>query len=193
MQRNIDEMIDFFLFEKGEDIKINGVLQRALVLDANDKIIQDADKIIHCKVEIKSGDIIEYMDQKYLITSQVDKNTNSYCAKMKQCNYKIAFNFSGSVKWFDVLIETKVMDVDTNKYMIFSVGKIKVSMQNNADSRDISTSMRFINTGRVFETVGIDNSNIGLLILTCDLTLINSNDDLINGIVDRWHYEITHT
>ena len=64
MQRSIDEMIDFFLFEKGDDIKINGVLQRALVLDATDKINQDADKIILCKAEIKTGDVIEYIGLK---------------------------------------------------------------------------------------------------------------------------------
>ncbi|HZK71296.1 MAG TPA: hypothetical protein VFD03_07230, partial [Clostridia bacterium] len=75
----------------------------------------------------------------------------------------------------------------------FSTGKIKASLQDNADSRDISIGMRFINTGRVFQTVGIDKSNNGLLVLTCDLTSTNSNDDLINEIADRWYYEITHT
>ena len=31
MDRTIDGMIDFFLFEKGEDIKINGVLNKSLI------------------------------------------------------------------------------------------------------------------------------------------------------------------
>lgn len=193
MQNTVDNKIDFFLFEKGEDIKINGVLQRAMLLDAVDKINEDADKIIHCKAIIKTGDVIEYIEQKYLITSQIDINTNSYSAKIKQCNYKIAFNFNGNIKWFDALIETKVMDINTNQFMAFPVGKIRVSLQDNSDSRDVSLGNRFINTGRAFETIGIDKSNKGIIILTCNLVFTTSEDDLINEIESRYKYEIIHT
>jgi hypothetical protein len=133
------------------------------------------------------------MEQKYLITSQIDKNIHSYCGRMKQCNYRIAFNFEGNVKWFDVLIETKIMGIDINQYMELPAGKIKVSLQDNPDSRDISIGKRFINTGRAWEVIGIDKSNKGIIMLTCDLVCTSTNDDLINEIAERYLYEVVHT
>jgi len=193
MKRTIDEMIDFFLFEKGEDVLLNNIAYKAVVLDANEKINRDNDKIIHCKVEIKTGDIVEYDGRKYIITSQIDNNQNSFCGRMKQCNYRIAFNFTGNVKWFDALIETKVMDIDTNKYMSLASGTIKVSLQDNADSRDIAITSRFLNTARAWQVNGIDKASLGLIILTCDMELIEASDDVNSEIANRWQYELTHT
>lgn len=193
MERSIDEMIDFFLFEKGEDVLVNNIGSNAVIIDATDRINIDADKIIHTKVEIKTGDIVEYNGRKYIITSQIDKGENSFCGRMKQCNYRIAFNFTGNVKWFDVLVETKVMDIDTNQYMSLATGTIKVSLQDNADSRDISIGGRFINTGRAWQVKGIDKASLGLIILTCELVATESSDDLDSGIANRWQYETTHT
>lgn len=193
MKKTIDEMIDFFLFEKGEDVLLNNIGYKAVVLDANEKINRDNDKIIHCKVEIKTGDIVDYDGRKYIITSQIDNNPNSFCGRMKQCNYSIAFNFTGNVKWFNALIETKVMDIDTNKYMSLASGTIKVSLQDNADSRDIAIGSRFINTGRAWKINGIDKATLGLIILTCDMVVTEASDDLNTGIANRWQYELTHT
>ncbi|WP_276624489.1 hypothetical protein [Syntrophomonas wolfei] len=193
MERTIDEMIDFFLFEKGEDVLVNNIGSKAVIIDATDKINIDADKIIHSKIEIKTGDIVEYNGRKYIITSEIDKNQNSFCGRIKQCNYRIAFNFGGNVKWFDALIETKVMDIDTNQYMSLATGTIKVSLQDNADSRDILIGGRFINTGRAWQVNGIDKASLGLIILTCGLVATDSSDDLDSGIANRWQYESTHT
>ena len=96
--RNIDEMIDFFLYEKGETIEINGVAQIALIIDAVEKLNYYDDKIIRTKVEIKTGDIVEYNNLKYLIISQIDKEENSYRSRIRKCSYKMAFNFAGNIK-----------------------------------------------------------------------------------------------
>ncbi|HZK70995.1 MAG TPA: hypothetical protein VFD03_05675, partial [Clostridia bacterium] len=191
--KDIDEMMDFFLYEKGESILVNGVEQIALIIDAVDKLTYYDDKIIRCKCQVKTGDIIEYNNLKYIIISQIDKNVNSYKAKIRKCNYSIAFNFNGNIKWFDALIETKVMDTDSNQYMTLAAGKIKVSLQDNANSRDIILSKRFINTGRAWEVAGIDKASKGLIILTADLTATITDDDLVNEIADRWKFEIVHT
>jgi len=193
MKRTIDEMIDFFLFEKGEDILLNNIGYKTVLIDANEKINRDNDKIIHCKVEIKTGDIVDYDGRKYIITSQIDNNPNSFCARMKQCNYSIAFNFTGNVKWFNALIETKVMDIDTNKYMSLASGTIKISLQDNADSRDIAITSRFLNTARAWKVNGIDKASLGLIILTCGMDVIEASDDVNTGIANRWQYELTHT
>src|SRR5665648_1109316 len=191
--KDIDEMMDFFLYEKGESILVNGVEQIALVIDTVEKLSYYDDKIIRCKFQVKTGDIIEYNNLKYIIISQIDKNANSYKARIRKCNYSIAFNFNGDIKWLDALIETKVMDTDTNQYMTLASGRIKVSLQDNSDSRDIILSQRFINTGRAWEVLGIDKASIGLIILTSDLTATITDDDLVNEIADRWKFEIVHT
>lgn len=188
MNSTIDEMIDFLLFEKGENIQINSVSQKAFILEAAEKINQDADKYIHCKFEIKTGDIIDYRNKKYIISSQIIKSTNSYSAKLKQCTYSIAFNFTGNVKWFNTYIETKVMDIETNQYMSLASGTIVVTIQENANSKNIALAQRFINTGRAWEVTGIDRSNIGLIRLYCDLTGKTADDDMVNEIADYNKY-----
>ena len=191
--KDIDGMIDFFLYEKGEKIILNGAEQIALIIDAADKPAYFNDKIIRCKFQIKTGDIIEYRNSKYLIVSQVDMNNNSFRARIRKCSYSIAFNFNGNIKWFDALIETKVMDTDSNQYMTLATGRIKVSLQDNSDSRDIILGKRFINTERAWQVSGIDKASKGLIILTADLTATITDDDLINEIADRWKFEIVHT
>jgi len=191
--KDIDEMMDFFLYEKGESILVNGVEQIALVIDTVEKLSYYDDKIIRCKFQVKTGDIIEYNNLKYIIISQIDKNVYSYKARIRKCNYSIAFNFDGNIKCFDALIETKVMDTDTNQYMTLASGTIKVSLQDNADSRDIILGKRFINTERTWQVSGIDKASNGLIVLISDLTLTVSKDDLINEIADRWQFEIAHT
>lgn len=189
MTKEIDDMIDFLLFEKGVNIKANCISEKALILDATDKINQDADKFVHCKFEIKTGDIIEFNERKHIITSQIIKNSNSYCAKLKQCTYNIAFNFDGNIKRFNAFIETKAMDIETNRFMSLAKGTIIVSVQENDNTKNIKLNQRFINTGRAWEVTGIDRSVIGLIRLYCNLTAKHSDDDMVREIVDYYKYK----
>lgn len=187
-------MIDFFLYEKGESITINGAEQVALVVDAVDKLTYYDDKLIRCKCQIKTGDIVKYNNLSYIIISQIDKNENSYRARMRKSSYRIAFNWSGSIKWFDCLEESKVFDVTTGTYLSIASGNIYVTMQYNSDSRTIDINQRFYVTNQPFKVIGIDKSQEGLIKLNCALDFINAQyDDVENNIVDRWRYETGHT
>lgn len=112
-------MIDFFLYEKGESITINGAEQVALVINAVDKIIYYNDKMIRCKCQIKTGDPVKYGTLKYLIISQIDRSEKTYKARMRKCSYRIAFNWSGNIKWFDCIEESKVFDITTGTYISY--------------------------------------------------------------------------
>jgi len=193
MNGTIDDLIDFLLFEKGKDIKVNGVSQRAIITEANEKIAQNADKYIHCKFTIQTGDIIEYDNKKYIITSQIIKSTNSYCARLEQCTYNIAFNFKGKIERFDAFIETKVMDIETNQFMSLPSGKIIVYLRENTYSKSIALRQRFINTGQAWEVTGIDRSALGLVKLYCDLTTTAKDDDLVNEIAGYLKYARSYT
>lgn len=191
--QDIDEMIDFFLYEKGEDIKINGVEQIAIIMDAVEKLTYYDDKIIRCKCQIKTGDIVEYNNLKYIIISQIDKEENSFRARIRKCSYRIAFNWSGNIKWFDCIEESKVFDVSTGTYISVASGNIYITVQYNADTRNIALNNRFYVTNQPFKITGIDKSQEGLIKFNCALDSISTSyDDVENNIADRWRYETGH-
>jgi hypothetical protein len=193
MTRSIETMMDFFLREKGELIHINGVRQIALVRDAVDKIQAADEKIIRVAVPLHTGDFIDYQDERYLITSQIDHNEQSYRSRIRKCNYNIAFNWNGNVKWFDAIVEGKSFSVDTGTVISLPTGTINVFLQDNTDTRDIGLNQRFYNTHQPFKVTGIDHSMNAIIKLSCTLDIISAYDDVENNIADRWKYEITHT
>ncbi|OCZ53378.1 Ig-like domain-containing protein, partial [Dehalobacter sp. TeCB1] len=192
--QDIDEMIDFFLYEKGESIKVNGAEQIALIIDAVDKPTYYDDKIIRCKCQIKTGDIVEYNNLKYILISQIDKEENSYRARIRKCSYRVAFNWSGNIKWFDCIEESKVFDVDTGTYISVASGNIFITVHYNPDTRNIALNQRFYVTNQPFKVIGIDKSQEGLIKFNCELDSISTSyDDVENNIADRWRYETGHT
>lgn len=193
MARSIDDMMDFFLEEKGETILINGIEQIGLVSDSVDKINYYDDKLIRTAIEIKTGNLINYQDSIYMIISQIDQNKHSYCGKMRRCNYEVAFNWIGNVKWFKAIVEAKVFSVDTGNYMTLPEGNIYVYVQENVDTRDISLDKRFYYAGQPFKVIGKDHSSKGIVKLFCKVDAKNEFDDVENNIADRWKYEIIHT
>jgi hypothetical protein len=194
MTRSIETMMDFFLREKGELIQINGAQQTALIRDAVNKIQSGDEKIIRAAVPLHTGDFIDYRDERYLITSEIDHNEQSYRSRIRKCNYSIAFNWNGNVKWFDAIVEGKSFSVDTGSVISFPDGKIQVYLQDNADTRTITLSQRFYNTHQPFKVEGIDRTVNGIIKLSCILVFIStSDDDVENNIADRWKYEVVHT
>ncbi len=194
MTQEIDRMLDFFLYEKGESITANGTEHIALIIDAVEKPTYYDDKIIRIKAAINTGDIIEYNGLTYLVISQVDKEKNSYRARMRKCSYSIAFNWSGSIKWFNCIEESKVFDIESGTYFSTSSGNICVTVQYNADTVNIDLNQRFYVTNQPFKVMGIDKSQEGLIKLSCTLTTVDTaNDDVDNNIADRWKYETIHT
>jgi hypothetical protein len=193
MTQSLDAMIDFFLREKGESIQLNGVQQIALVMDATDHIQYEDDKLIRMTTEIKTGDLIVYLNERYLIISQIDHNDHSYRGRMRKCNYLIAFNWIGNVKWFDAIVEGKTFSIETGTVMSLPVGNINVYLQDNSDTRDIGLNKRFYNTHQPFKVDGIDQTVKGMIKLSCKLDTKVVDDDIDNNIADRWKYEVAHT
>lgn len=185
MTRSVDAMIDFFLREKGEAILRNGLPETALIMDATEKIQYEDDKLIRTAVEIRTGDLIEYRYEKYLITSQIDKNENSYRGRMRKCSYSIAFNCNSIVKWLDAIVEGKTFSIETGNMMSLPMGLINVLLQENPDTREIKLSQRFMNTHQPFKVAGIDHSVNGIIKLSCTLDLITANDDIANNIANN--------
>ncbi|KJD42395.1 Ig-like domain-containing protein [Paenibacillus terrae] len=194
MTRSLEPMIDFFLREKGELVHINGVRQLGLIRDATNNIQMTDEKIIRAATPLHTGDIVDYRDERYLITSQVDRNEQSCRGRMKKCNQRVALNWNGQVKWFDAVVEARTFSTETGKVISMPEGNILVSLQDNADTRGITLSQRFYMTHQPFKIVGIDRTMNGIIQLSCTLDSMNTAyDDVEHNIADRWKYEIAHT
>lgn len=184
----IDQIFDFFLFEWGEEVSINGLHTSAVVIDADNKIGEYDDKLLMVKPECKLGDLITYQEKKHLIFFPVEHNTQSYASRIRGCNHRIAFNYFGDTEWFDVLIESKTFDIVENQYISLPSGQILMWLQENEESTKIALNQRFLNTGRAWEVTGIDRTRPGLMKLFCELSLTNSDDNFELGIADYYKY-----
>jgi GTPase SAR1 family protein len=194
MTRRIETMMDFFLREKGELIHINGVQQIAMVRDATDNIQATDEKIIRTASPIHTGDLIDYRNERFLITSEISQHDQSYRGRMRKCNYSIAFNWNGNVKWVNAIVEGESFSVDSGTIISVPTGIIHVYVQDNADTRDIRLNNRFYNTHQPFKVTGIDYTVKGISKLNGALDMISSTDDDVeNNIADRWKYELAHT
>jgi len=170
---------DFIFFEQARSIKINGI-------DANAIFNKDFTKITTI-TPIKTGDIIEYNNKKYLITSEnIEKKYDTYYkAKIEYCNYLIKFKIQDVVKEFDAIIDSKTFDIQQNQYIVLPTGKIIVKIQDTTDSENITLGMRFIKMGNVWKVTGIDKTTEGLIVLHCDLDQIDPNiDDVANEVAN---------
>jgi len=170
---------DFIFFEQAKSIKINGI-------DANAIFNKDFTKITTI-TPIKTGDIIEYNNKKYLITSEnIEKKYDTYYkAKIEYCNYLIKFKIQDVVKEFDAIIDSKTFDIQQNQYIVLPTGKIIVKIQDTTDSENITLGMRFIKMGNAWKVTGIDKTTEGLIVLHCDLDQIDPNiDDVANEVAN---------
>lgn len=193
MGRSIEDRFDFFLRQYGESIQWNEETQMAIVKDASDSPNPRDDKMIRTKASIQTGDLIDYQDQRYLIISQIDHNIHSNRSRMRKCNFSIAFNWLGNIKWFDAVIEGETFSIEEGRLMSFPTGKINVYLQDSSDTRDIKLGDRFFNSNQPFKVEGFDRTNKGIVKLSCKLDSYNrSYDDVENNIVDRWKYETNH-
>ncbi|CDX03323.1 Ig domain protein, group 2 domain protein [Desulfitobacterium hafniense] len=184
----------YMLDSVGQQLTINGDNQIIAILSSipvNGN--NHDDKYISTKDPIKQGDMVDFNLSKWLIISQINgQRIVKFKGLMRKCNYNIKFNFQGNVKPFPAIVETKVLDVDSGKYMTLPTGKIVVSLQNNVDTRDIVLAQRFLIMGQPWKVSGIDKSQNGLIVLNCDYDSFSIDDDLVNEIADRWKYEVVH-
>ncbi|SKA94441.1 Ig-like domain (group 2) [Caloramator quimbayensis] len=186
---------DYFyaLIMAGDNIYINNDTTSTKALISNLPVNRQADiRIVSTTAEIKRGDLINWLNEKWLIISDIGhKRYSYYKGIIQKCNYNIKFNFQGIVKQFPCIIDSKVFDIETNQYLSIPAGKIVVTMQDNADSTNIIIGQRFIKMKQAWKVTGIDRTKNGLLILYCDLDSIISSDDLINEIANAGDYIYT--
>lgn len=182
------------LKKRGKPIKVNGIDNIAFFQEIEDSHGDDKKYMFTELGVVNQGDYIEALNDKWLIMSKADNINSTYDKTVVQrVECVIKFNYSGTIRSHPAIIDTKVMDIDSGTYISTASNKIRVTIPNNVDSADIAINMKFINTGRAWKVTGIDKSKLGILVLSCDLDVTSSTDDLNNEIIDRWKYETAHT
>jgi len=180
----------------GDDIKVNdnSEIKKGIMSNINSSINFRFDNVkqMITNASIKRGDIItvfwkNYNTEKWLALSDNLKNRYTKVI-IQRCNYDIKFNFKGTIKEFPCIVNSKVFDVETNRYLSIPAGKIVVTMQSNADSENIKINDRFIKMKNAWKVTGIDRTKNGLLVLFCDLDGIIPSDDLVNEIANAGDY-----
>ncbi|HHV73433.1 MAG TPA: hypothetical protein GXX41_02045 [Thermoanaerobacterium sp.] len=176
--------MDFIFSEQNKPVQINGIDGNAILNIAKNYIIT--------LTPVKTGDIIEYNQKKYLITTENNeiRYNKYYKAKIEYCNYSIKFKIQSEVKEFDAIIDSKTFDVQSNQYIELPSGKIIVKIQDNSDSENIVLGNRFIKMGSAWKITGIDKTTKGIISLICDLDQFNTSDDIENEIADAF---LNHT
>ena len=183
----------YLLSMAGDDIYLNNDTMPKKALINNLPVNRQADiRTISTTSEIKRGDLINWFNENWLIISEIgQKRYTYYKGIIQKCNYNIKFNFSGTIKQFPCIVDSKVFDTETNQFFSLPAGKIVVTMQNNVDSENIALNQRFISMKQAWKVTGIDRTNNGLLMLWCDLDSIISSDDLVNEIANAGDYIYT--
>jgi hypothetical protein len=184
----------YLLSMAGDDIKVNdnSEIKKGIIsnVGSNINLRFDNVKSIITDATIKRGDIINYNTEKWLALSDNLKNRYTKVI-IQRCNYNIKFNFQGTIKEFPAIVNSKVFDTETNRYVSTPAGEIVVTMQDNNDSGNIKINDRFIKMKNAWKVTGIDRTKNGLLVLYCDLDGITVNDDLENEIANAGNYVYT--
>ena len=189
----------YLLSMAGDDIKVNDnpETKKGIINNVGSSVNLRFNNVksIITNASIKRGDIItvfwkNYNTEKWLALSDNLKNRYTKVI-MQKCNYDIKFNFQGTIKEFPCIVNSKIFDIETNRYVSIPAGKIVVTMQDNNDSGNIKINDRFIKMKNAWKVTGIDRTKNGLLVLYCDLDAITVNDDVVNEIANAGDYVYT--
>ena len=190
----------YLLSMAGDDIKVNDnpETKKGIINNVGSSVNLRFDNVksMITNASIKRGDIVtvfwkNYNTEKWLVLSDNLRNRDYTKVIIQKCNYDIKFNFSGTIKEFPCIVDSRVFDTETNQYLSIPAGKIVVTMQDNNDSGNIKINDRFIKMKNAWKVTGIDRTKNGLLVLYCDLDAITASDDVVNEIANAGDYVYT--
>ena len=191
----IDDIYDFILYERGEDITYNGITKKALLLDSSSEIHYEDDKEIITDFQTKTGDMLQYQGYDWFIVGQVDKHQNfkTYRSRIRKVEQLFKKIFDGVVKEIPCIIECGNQGIKINQYINAIDGKIKVVLQDNEITQKLTYDDTFIKMGAKWKITGFSTEEKGLRYLYCTKIEFDTvNDDIIGEIADKgkWIYTI---
>src|SRR5665647_3665558 len=127
MQLLIDDMYEFLIFEKGEDIIYNGVDTKALIIDSTSEINYEDDKEIITDFPFKTGDLIQYQNFNWLVFGQVAKHQflKTYRSRLRKVEQSFKIVLDNRLHVFPALFEPDTQTISTSATLRVWSGNLK--------------------------------------------------------------------
>ena len=139
------------------------------------------------------GSIVEWGEDKWIITTDIDDLKAYKSASMVKSNNTLKFYSSSSQTLYQIpcIIGKSSISLETNKFLSIPADENLVVCPNNIDSSKIDENTRFILGGKVYSVIGIDNiETVGLLVIRIKEGQISDDDNLELGIANYYSNQI---
>ncbi|QDY27189.1 hypothetical protein [Clostridium botulinum] len=187
---------------EGQEIKIENKLIKAIIRNhgnPTNEFKEERFLITGKEIDIQRGDIIEYLNEIYLVITDVDRDNQIYnTCKLKKCNNVLTFQYEKDIHKIPCVLSNATLYSDglEEKQMILSNDQRNVLIPYNKLTNKIQLQQRFVfNHNSVFSVSLIDDftfkqigSNNGLLQLNMVREQKQTNlDDFENNLADNSH------
>ncbi|KEI79743.1 hypothetical protein N452_14550 [Clostridium botulinum A2 117] len=169
----------------GKKISINNnVCSICFFKEIKDKeYIDTKHMFIDKDVQVKQGDIIDCLNQKWIVIQQQENYNEVYSIYVvRRINNKLNFQFGDGVYSIDCIVEDSIQSV-TGVDIPIGEGKIQVITQSNNITDYLEEGIRFILYNHCYQIEGFTQSEKNIIKFYCKKGQIQSNiDDLENNI-----------
>ncbi|MFT4413909.1 hypothetical protein ACLM5H_08625 [Fredinandcohnia humi] len=185
-EQQLEPFLDFFLYEQGVSVEVNGNIQKGLISNSNESIRYYNDKYLIGKFELHTGDFVKIVDQNdtYLVVSEIDNRINHNKARLRKCNQIlikekpgeyviIGYNDFGEPIFstgestylsFLSIVENTVLDIETNYPIVISENEIIAILQENEETLlEFKIGEIFSVLNKNYQVFGVDRFKPGLL------------------------------
>jgi len=142
------------------------------------------------------GSIVEWGEDKWIITTDIDDLKAYKSASMVKSNNTLKFYSSSSSTLYQIpcIIGKSSISLETNKFLSIPADENLVVCPNNIDSSKIDENTRFILGGKVYSVIGIDNiETVGLLVIRIKEGQISDDDNLELSIANYYSNQIVYS
>ena len=165
---------NYMLQEVGKDLLLNGSTTiRALLSSTPVNADNHDDKYISTLSPIKQGDLVDYLDCKWLIVSQVNgQRVVNYKGIMRKCTHSMTLNISGALHTVHCIVTDKIsLNIDSTTYISSLDNEIYILVANDAINSNIKINDIYKIGNLNYKVKNIDDiSKSGLLYIKMDFS-----------------------
>lgn len=176
---------------EGVDVIIDDVPRRGLVHNNINPTSEKEYRSLHLPlgIPIKRGSYVNYLDEDYLVTTDIDNHYVYTSCKMQKCNQTLKWIQNGCIYEYPCIMANDsygVKVLSDNDYIRSQNIKAQIVIQNNEDTRKIIQDMRFVfnhSENDIYGVVDINTSlATGVITLTMEKVVYQKEDDLENNL-----------
>lgn len=165
---------NYMLEQVGKDLTLNGSTPiRAVLSSIPVNANNHDDKYISTLYPVKQGDLVDYLDSKWLIVSQVNgQRIIKYKGIMRKCNNFITVNSVNGLYKVDCIVTDKAsLNTNVSTYITTLDIENYIWISNTEFNNNIKLNDIYLIGNLNYKVVGIDDiSNNGLLILKMEFS-----------------------